>query len=364
MRRSPLAGATARRLWTVLALAATPLAAQSLTTPPLDAPAPAAAPPFASAPDRALTTHALGLDVIIDPRLVALPAPSDSGGRRGGDLGAASYGWCRAGGAARRGAQAGAAAVFVGANLGLYEYFRRAWWSGERSDFYVNWDWDVPFRNQDKLGHLHGGYILAEAGREVLEAACVSEKKAAVYGALYAAAFQLQIEIWDGTQRMYGFSPPDLLFNSIGQGISLAHTFVPVTKAVTPTFSYARTAALKATDAGTIPGDLRPSVDYSGQTYWLSVDVDTLLSGRAKRWWPDLLRFSLGHTITDWVDPATGTQFRARRRIMLSLDIDPLKLPGRAPWWMATKKMLRHYRFPAPAIEIMSTGVRGVAWHR
>lgn len=280
------------------------------------------------------------------------------------DIGAASYGWCARGGFAKRSAQAAAGAVFVGANLGLYEYFRRAWWSGEEQDFWVNYDWDVKFRGQDKFGHLHGGYWLAESGRELLEAACMREKPAAVWGALYAAAFQLQIEIWDGGQRAYGFSPPDLLFNTIGQGISLAHSFVPVTRAILPTFSYQRTAALKEVQAGTIPGDLRPSVDYSGQTYWFSVDVDTLLTGRAKRLWPGILRFSIGHTITDWVDPVNGAQIRARRRILLSLDIDPLRLPGRAPWWVATKKVLRHYRFPAPAIELMSTGIRGIAWHR
>jgi uncharacterized protein YfiM (DUF2279 family) len=293
-----------------------------------------------------------------------LTAAHPASGRARRDIGAASYGWCARGGVARRSAQVAAAGVFIGANLGLYEYFRRAWWSGEEQDFWVNWDWDVLFRGQDKFGHLHGGYVLAEAGREVLEAACVSEKRAAVIGALYAAAFQLQIEIWDGGQRAYGFSPPDLIFNTIGQGLSVAHTFVPVTRAILPTFSYQRTPALKAVQSGAIPGDLRPSVDYSGQTYWLSIDVDTLLTGRAKRLWPGLLRFSLGHTITDWVDPVNGAQIRARRRIMLSLDVDPLRLPGRAPWWVATKKVLRHYRFPAPAIEIMSTGIRGIAWHR
>ena len=261
-------------------------------------------------------------------------------------------------------AQTAVAATFVGGNLGLYEYFRRAWWSGERSDFYINNDWDGNFRDQDKLGHLLGGYVLSEAGRELLQAACVSEKKAAVWAAVYAAAFQLQIEIWDGTQAKYGFSPPDLLFNTLGQGLSLSHAFAPKMRAVMPTISYARTQALKNVQAGLIPGDLRTTVDYSGQTYWLSVDVDTLLSGRAKRLWPDLLRFSVGHTISDWVDPATGDFVRARRRVLLSLDVDPLKLPGQARWWVAVKKGLRHYHFPSPALEFTTGGVRGRAWHR
>lgn len=272
--------------------------------------------------------------------------------------------WCSAGGRGRRGAQVAVGATFVGGNLALYEYFRRAWWSGQRAPFFLNYDWDGNFRDQDKLGHMLGGYLLSEGGRELLEAACMSEKKATLWAVAYAAAFQLQIEIWDGTQARYGFSPPDLLYNTIGQGLSLSHAFVPKMRAVMPTISYARTQALKNTQSGLIPGDLRPTVDYSGQTYWLSVDVDTLLPRGARKYWPDLLRFSVGHTITDFIDPATGADIRAQRRIMLTLDIDPLKLPGSAPWWVAVKKGLRHYHFPSPAIEIRSGGVKGVAWHR
>lgn len=271
--------------------------------------------------------------------------------------------WCGKGSRGRRAAQVAVAGTFVGGNLGLYEYFRRAWWSGEKSDFFINNDWDGFFRDQDKLGHLIGGYLLSEGGRELLEAACMSERKATVWAVAYAAAFQLQIEVWDGTQANYGFSPPDLLFNTIGQGISLSHAFFEPMRAVMPTMSYNRTTALRNVQAGRIPGDLRPTVDYSGQTYWVSVDVDTLLPARAKRLWPNLLRFSVGHTITDWINPTTGEFVRAQRRIMLSLDIDPLKLPGNAPWWVAVKKGLRHYHFPAPALEIRSSGIRGVAWH-
>lgn len=272
--------------------------------------------------------------------------------------------WCRNGGKTKRLAQTAVAGTFIGGNLALYEYFRRAWWSGERAPFFLNYDWNGNFRDQDKLGHMLGGYLLSEGGRELLESACMSEKKAALWAVAYAAAFQLQIEVWDGTQARYGFSPPDLLFNTIGQGISLSHAFVKPMRAVMPTISYGRTQALKNTQANLIPGDLRPTVDYSGQTYWLSVDVDTLLPKRAKRYWPDLLRFSIGHTITDFIDPATGADIRAQRRILLTLDIDPLKLPGNAAWWVTVKKGLRHYHFPSPALEFRSGGVKAVPWHR
>lgn len=295
--------------------------------------------------------------------LLARSAGGDSSTPHPSPSVAATAPWCAPGASGRRVAQTAVAGTFVGGNLALYEYFRRAWWSGERATFHVNYDWNGYYRDQDKLGHALGGYLLSESGRELLQAACMSEKRATVWAVAYAAAFQLQIEIWDGTQAKYGFSPPDLLFNSVGQALSLSHAFVPTMRAVMPTFSYGRTRALKNVQGGRIPGDLRPTVDYSGQTYWLSIDVDTLLHGRARRLWPDPLRLSIGHTISDWVDPATGNFVRARRRMLVSLDLDPLKLPGQAPWWITVKKGLRHYHFPSPALEF-SAGARGLRWHR
>jgi uncharacterized protein YfiM (DUF2279 family) len=284
------------------------------------------------------------------------------------DSGAATAGsgpsWCQPGHGGKRVAQGVVAGTFIGGNLALYEYFRRAWWSGERAPFHQNYDWNGYFRDQDKAGHMLGGYLLSEGGRELLESACMSEKKAALWAVAYAAAFQLQIEIWDGTQAKYGFSPPDLLFNSLGQALSLSHAYVPAMRAVMPTFSYSETLALKNTSAGLIPGDLRATVDYSGQTYWLSVDVDTLLPRAARKVWPDLLRLSFGHAISNWVDPSTGAYIRAQRRFLITLDIDPLKLPGHAPWWVSVKKGLRHYHFPSPAIEFRNGKVTGVPWHR
>lgn len=58
----------------------------------------------------------------------------------------------------RAAARLGAGALFVGGNVALYEYFRRAWWLGERADrFRVNWEQDQPFRQADEFGHALGG---------------------------------------------------------------------------------------------------------------------------------------------------------------------------------------------------------------
>jgi len=51
----------------------------------------------------------------------------------------------------------------------------------------------------------------------------------------------------------------------------------PSWRAIKPTFSYHKTRALANTENGSIGGELRPSLDYSGQTYWFSADMEALL---------------------------------------------------------------------------------------
>jgi hypothetical protein len=105
-------------------------------------------------------------------------------------------------------------------------------------------------------------------------------------------------------------------------------------------------------NAGNIPGELRPSLDYSGQTYWLSTDVNALLPENAKPFWPSFLRISAGHSITDWIDPRTGANIRARRKLLLSIDFDAEKLPGDNRMWKTVKHQLSYIHFPSPTIEL------------
>ena len=251
--------------------------------------------------------------------------------------------------------RAGVGSAFVGGNAYLYHYFKKAWWSGERAPhFFFHADWDQQFRDQDKFGHMFGGYHLARIGYAGLREACVSDKKAIIWSAAYAAAFQLQIEIFDGQFKKYGFSYADMIANTTGQALAVMQELHPSWRVVKPTFSYHKTQALLNTENGTIlnGGELRPSLDYSGQTYWMSVDVEQALPAAAKPYWPSFIRFSVGHSITDWVDPTTGDVERAKRKILLSLDFDPEKLPGDAPLWRTIKHTLSYYHFPAPALEL------------
>jgi hypothetical protein len=63
------------------------------------------------------------------------------------------------------------------------------------------------------------------------------------------------------------------------------------------------------------------------------------------------------------VNPETGVTQRAKRKILLTLDFDPEKLPGDAPWWKSIKQALSYYHFPAPALQL-TPNLRGISWYR
>jgi hypothetical protein len=247
----------------------------------------------------------------------------------------------------------GVGTAFVAGNAYLYHYFKKAWWSGERAPhFFFHADWDQAFRDQDKFGHLLGGYQLARIGYAGLREACVSDKKAIFWSAAYAAAFQLQIEIFDGQFKKYGFSYADMIANTTGQTFAVMQELHPRLRAIKPTFSYHKSRSLINTENGTIASELRPSLDYSGQTYWFSADMNELLPDAAKAYWPSFIRLSAGHSVTDWINPETAAPQRGKRKLLLSLDFDPEKLPGNAPLWRTIKHTLSYYHFPAPALEL------------
>ncbi len=243
-----------------------------------------------------------------------------------------------------------AATAFVGGNVALYQYFESAWWSGEPAKFHYRHDWDENHRDQDKFGHLVGGFQLTHIGASLLREACLSPRSAILWSAAYATLFQLQIEIWDGMQQKYGFSPPDLLFNAAGAGFAVARQMSPRVAAFKPTMSYWPTRANRVRNNYT--GEPRFTVDYSGQTYWLSADIDALLPEKARASWPGIVRASLGHGITDYFPPPNFVSKRARHTVLLTLDLDAAKLPGEQRGWRTVKRALSYVHLPSPALQI------------
>ena len=253
-------------------------------------------------------------------------------------------------------ARAAAGIGLTGGYAGLYLYFHHVWWSGAPAPkWFIENDWDRVERDADKFGHLFGGYQLTRITSELLQAGCVPPSRAIAWAALYAYAFQFQIEEWDGTQQLYGFNPSDLIADATGALFAVAQQHTKSLQYIKPVWSYRPTEAYRRRNLPGHGGQPRATTDYAGQTYWFSTDVHGLLPDRAKPFWPSLLRFSPGYSITDYVDPATGGVLRARRKILISLDLDPEKLPGDNKIWRTVKHELAFFRIPGPTFQFTPT---------
>lgn len=253
-------------------------------------------------------------------------------------------------------ARGAAGVALTGGYAGLYLYFHHAWWSGTPAkNWFVENDWDQLERDADKFGHFFGGYQLARGTRELLQAGCMEPARAGLWAALYAYAFQFQIEEWDGTQQMYGFNPSDLIADATGAMFAVAQQHTKALQAVKPVWSYRPTESYRRRNEPGHGGQPRATTDYAGQTYWFSTDVHALLPDRAKPFWPAFIRFSPGYSITDYVDPRTGAGLRAKRRIFVSLDLDPEHLPGDDRVWRTIKHELSFLRIPGPTLQLTPT---------
>lgn len=192
----------------------------------------------------------------------------------------------------------------------------------------------------DPSSHLHGygSYYLTDGASAFLRARCVSPRRATLLGASYGLTIGVLKEVADGYYT--GFSAADLTVDAVGVGYSVAQQTVPVLRHIAPTFSLAP-RALQGGGALT---------NYGAQTFWLSANVESLLPAAARAYWPSPVRVSLGRR---------AFQGGERDRIVLGLDLDPMRLPGNQPAWRAVKSALARYRLPGPAIEL-SPRVRAV----
>ncbi len=222
----------------------------------------------------------------------------------------------------------------------IYQY--QAFWA-DRGSFRIIDDGDYEF-GADKGGHMFSGYFMSKLSTDVLLTAGMSEDLATIGGGLMGLGYQFFVEVQDGYGRLWGFSPSDMLANTLGAGLHIAQRYVPGMKYVKMKASFypAEWIGEKTRkDAASVIDD------YSAWTWWLSLDVHGILPEEAKPYWPSWLNLSFGYAARnlEW----TGEE---SRRYIISLDYDLEKiLPDGAPFWNWLRQYLNVLKLPAPAIE-------------
>jgi hypothetical protein len=223
-----------------------------------------------------------------------------------------------------------------------------------RSKFHFindNSDW----LQMDKAGHVFSSYQIGRFGAEMLQWSGSSRKNQMIYGAGLGFAFLTAVEVLDGYSSQWGASSGDIIANAAGTALFVSQELLWKEQRISPKFSFRTTKF----------AELRPEVlgksfseqilkDYNGQTYWLSVNLQSFAKeSKLPKW----LNVAVGYGAEGMVTGNTkSTEFLSNnparfRQFYLSFDVDLTKIETNSRFLKTVFSALNTIKVPAPTIE-------------
>ncbi|MBL0332455.1 MAG: DUF2279 domain-containing protein [Chlorobi bacterium] len=234
-------------------------------------------------------------------------------------------------------------------------------YSGADTSFYFNFynDWNYA-KGADKFGHAFAGYSLALGTKEILQFSGVDTVSSLWLGAGVSILHQTLIEVEDGfiTAKQgivpyFGFSFGDLGADLVGALLPVAQHYSPFFSNVRYKFSINPSDFIKGKFEGKYERFKEASHDYDSKNNWLSFSVYDKLPESFKNYYPKFLNLAIGNSVKNVRDKNWEYVGGGNHELFLSFDYDMEKLlPDGADWWMAVKKFLNLYKYPAPCLKI------------
>ena len=141
------------------------------------------------------------------------------------------------------------------------------WNWGSRSSFQLAHEGWLSAKTKsggaDKFGHMYSSYVINEIFTKQLMKQTNNKKAAAKKAALFSSGIMFWLEVADGYSK-YGFAYQDVVFNSLGVGLSYLRNTVP---------NLDKKLDLRINYHPTENNSDRPVIDYSGQTNLLVVKL-------------------------------------------------------------------------------------------
>ncbi|WP_343702853.1 DUF2279 domain-containing protein [Chitinophaga sp.] len=261
----------------------------------------------------------------------------------------------------------GSAAAYTGSLLVLNRYWYRDY--PKRSLHTIN-DFG-EWLQMDKFGHVYSAYLFSKYSREIWRWSGLPRKKQIWTGGLSGFAFQSVIEFLDAHSAQWGWSWGDMGANALGAGIMISQELAWNEQRFQLKFSstpiHYRDPVLRARAIDQFGARLveRTLKDYNSQTYWLSMNLSSILQEKNMPRW---LNVAIGYGVeglyaargNTWKD-GEGVQYnyshiRRTRRVFLSPDVDFTKIPTRHKGVKILFQVLNVIKVPAPALEVNGAG--------
>lgn len=227
----------------------------------------------------------------------------------------------------------------------------------EQSKFHTINDLN-EWMQMDKVGHAFSAYQLARVGADVLNWSGVSKKNQLIYGATLGFTFLSAVEIFDGYSKEWGFSWSDIAANYLGTGLYIGQELLWQEQRVQLKYSFS-----KSPYANKRPDKLGDSFieqmfkDYNGQTYWLSVNLDSFFKEVSfPRWLNLAIGYGANSMLTgenETVNKMFTNQYRYRQ-FYLSFDVNLNNINTKSNVLKTIFSVLNVIKIPLPTVEFNS----------
>ncbi len=230
-----------------------------------------------------------------------------------------------------------------------YQPFKDAWWEEERTSFHFYKGWrrstgsydfawdDQLYGYMDKLGHFYSSRLLSEQLTALSQWIGFEHQTSKIIGPVLSSLLMLEIEIYDGYFKDWGFSLADFAANELGAFSPLLEEQFPYLKKFQLRMSYQASTESNSEDTFI--------KNYSGMTFWLSWDFHSVLPDKIKPYHPEWLNISFGYSVSELT--------HGDIQIYLAPDINWVKLlPGNSPLALHFKKALNYLHFPTFALQL------------
>ena len=213
----------------------------------------------------------------------------------------------------------------------------------------------------DKAGHVFSSYHLGRFSKEALAWSGVSKRDQLLYGATFGFAFLTAVEVLDGYSAQWGASWSDVAANATGTALYVSQELCWNEQRIIPKYSF-HTTSYAQQRPDLLGSSLQEQLlkDYNGQTYWLSVNIQSFAKSKAVPVW---LNIAVGYGADGMVSaqalsPSSSLSPTARtRQIYLSLDVDLTKIKTKSHLVKTICSVFNTIKIPAPSIEFGTSGV-------
>lgn len=279
------------------------------------------------------------------------------------------------------GSAATGAMIYTGAMIGLNE----VWYAEfERSGFHFFNDLG-EWEDMDKVGHTVTAYAEANWVYKGARWTGLEERKSVWLGVAMGSLFQISVETLDGFSEKWGFSVPDVAFNTLGVSafaaqqliwkeqrivlkVSSYHKPYPELSVTSLEGSHTTLLTNRTTDLYGSSYFSRFFKDYNAMTLWASVNVRSFMKNKNSKI-PEWLNVAVGYGAenlyggfrNEWSEDdimyvLNEKDFPRYRQVYLSLDIDLTRIKTKSHFLKTVFNIVNVIKVPAPALEINTLG--------